>query len=154
MGKRIVLVPLDGSELSEHILDHPKDLMCASAKDTRLILLRVVEPVVTLYAGGSNAGMVSQDIQKQAEDDAISYLKDLKNRLTKRKISVQTEIITGDPPNVILDYINNNDVDLVAMSTHGRSGISRWYFGSVAEKVIRHSKVPVLVSPPSGTRNK
>jgi nucleotide-binding universal stress UspA family protein len=67
-------------------------------------------------------------------------------------MSIETVVTDGRPADEILNYATDNKVDLIIMSTHGRSGVSRWFFGSVAEKVIRHATVPVLISPPRGTR--
>jgi len=146
-----MLVPLDGSELSEHALDHLKEILTSSS-DVSVVLLQVVEPFTAIYAGGPGATTVAQKANKQAETDAAAYLNKLASRLERKRLSVETAVITGSPADVILDYAKQHEVDLIIMSTHGRSGISRWFFGSVAEKVIRHATIPVLVSPPPGTR--
>jgi nucleotide-binding universal stress UspA family protein len=146
-----ILVPLDGSKLSEHALDHLSELLTPSS-DTGVVLLRVVEPLTVLYAGGPGAIDATQKAQKQLEADAVAYLNKIENGLKRRKLSVETAVIEGIPADVILDFASQHKVDLIIMSTHGRSGITRWFFGSVAEKVIRHSTVPVLISPPLGTR--
>jgi nucleotide-binding universal stress UspA family protein len=146
-----ILVPLDGSKLSEHALDHLSEFLTSSS-DTGVVLLRVVEPLTVLYAGGSAATVVTQEAQKQLEADAAAYLNKIESRLKRKKLSVETAVILGIPADVILDFASQHKIDLIIMSTHGRSGISRWFFGSVAEKVIRHSTVPVLISPPPGTR--
>jgi nucleotide-binding universal stress UspA family protein len=146
-----ILVPLDGSELSEHALDHLKKILTSSS-DISVALLQVVEPFTAIYAGGPGATTVAQKANKQAETDASAYLNKLASRLKRKRLSVETAVVAGIPADVILDYANQNGVDLIIMSTHGRSGISRWFFGSVAEKVIRHSTIPVLISPPHGTR--
>ncbi len=75
------------------------------------------------------------------------------DRLKKEGISTQGVVVWGRPADEILKYINENKTDLVIMSTHGRSGIPRWAFGSVADKVIRHSTAPVLIIPPHGFRD-
>jgi nucleotide-binding universal stress UspA family protein len=146
-----ILAPLDGSKLSEHTLDHLSELLTSSS-DNGVVLLRVVEPVTVLYAGGPEATVTTQRAQKQLEADAADYLNKLKSRLKRKGLSVETAVIVGIPADVILDYANQHKVNLIIMSTHGRSGISRWFFGSVAERVIRHATVPVLISPPRGTR--
>ncbi len=147
-----ILMPLDGSKLSEHALHHLNELLTSSS-DTSVILLRVVEPLTVLYAAGSAATAVTQEAQKQLEADAATYLNKIESRLKRRaKLSVKTAVIVGIPADVILDFTNQHKVDLIIMSTHGRSGITRWFLGSVAEMVIRHSTVPVLISPPLGTR--
>ncbi len=70
--------------------------------------------------------------------------------LSKEGIAAQTVIVSGRPVDEILSYASKNQVDLIIMSTHGRAGISRWVFGSVVERVLRHSAVPVLIVPPPG----
>ena len=150
MYKRI-LIPLDGSELSEHALDQFKELLTSSS-DISVVLLQVVEPFTTLYAAGPAAVTMTEETQKQAEADAATYLSKVARRLRRKKLSVETAVVVGIPADVILDYANQHKVELIIMSSHGRSGISRWFFGSVAEKVIRHSILPVLIAPPRGTR--
>jgi nucleotide-binding universal stress UspA family protein len=150
MYKRI-LIPLDGSELSEHALE-PLMEVATSPGDVHVILLEVVEPFTAIYAGGPGATTVAQKANMQAETDAAAYLNKLASRLKRKRLSVETAVITGSPADVILNYVKQHEVDLIIMSTHGRSGISRWFFGSVAEKVTRHATIPVLISPPSGTR--
>jgi len=147
-----ILVPLDGSELSEQALNHVKEIIPVPAT-TEIVLLRVVDPLATSYAGGTDAAIeVAVKIQERAEAEAAAYLKRLEGELKELGIPVKTVLTIGIPADVILDYARQNGVDLIIMSTHGRSGISRWLFGSVAEKIIRHSQVPVLISPPRGSR--
>lgn len=147
-----ILVPLDGSEISEQALEHVKELMPVPST-TEIVLLRVVDPLATTYAGGTDAAIeVAVQIQKKAEAEAASYLKKVAGELEEMGIEVKTVLTVGLPADVILDYARQNGVDLIIMSTHGRSGISRWLFGSVAEKIIRHSQLPVLISPPHGSR--
>ena len=146
-----ILVPLDESELSEHALG-PLMEVATSPSDVHVILLEVVEPPTTLYAGGPGAISAAQESQQQAEATAAAYLGKIASRLKKKKLSVKTAVVVGIPADVILDYAHQKRVDLIIMSTHGRSGISRWFFGSVAEKVTRHATTPVLISPPHGSR--
>ena len=91
-------------------------------------------------------------MKKGAEDFLTRAAEDLR----KENIMIEIEIIQSSVHHgaayAILDYAQNNKVDLIIMSTHGRSGISRWAFGSVTDKVIRHSKVPVLTVTPEGCR--
>ena len=67
-------------------------------------------------------------------------------------IAVEIDIAYGGAAEAILDYAKKNKVNLIVMSTHGRSGVSRWFFGSVAERVLRHSVIPVLIIPSFGVR--
>ena len=147
-----ILVPLDGSEISEQALEHVKEIMPVPST-TEITLLRVVDPLATTYAGGTDAAIeVAVEIQKKADAEAAAYLKKVKGELKDLGIQVKTVLTVGIPADVILEYARQKGVDLIIMSTHGRSGISRWLFGSVAEKIIRHSQVPVLISPPRGSR--
>ena len=146
-----ILVPLDGSELSEHALEHLKGI-AMEPRITSIILLRVAETPVALIAGGSDGLEIAAKAKEQAKVDAGNYLTQIANHLKKKMMNVETSVTDGIPADDILNYATENEVDLIIMSTHGRSGISRWFSGSVAEKVIRHSTVPVLISPPHGTR--
>jgi nucleotide-binding universal stress UspA family protein len=147
-----ILIPLDGSDLSEHALQHLDSISIND--DSGIILLRVVEPMTALIAGGSYALELAAEAKKQAKADAEAYLTKIATSLKKKGMRTETLVTEGVPADDILDYVAENKVDLVIMSTHGRSGISRWFAGSVAEKVIRHSTVPVLIAPPHGARTK
>jgi nucleotide-binding universal stress UspA family protein len=146
-----ILVPLDGSELSEHALEHLKGI-AMEPRITSIILLRVAETPVALIAGGPDGLEMAAKAKEQAKVDANNYLTKIANHLKKKKMNVETIVTDGIPADDILNYATENEVNLIIMSTHGRSGISRWFSGSVAEKVIRHSTVPVLISPPHGSR--
>jgi nucleotide-binding universal stress UspA family protein len=146
-----ILVPLDGSELSEHALAHLRAI-AGGPKTLKVVLLQVVEPVVIPLVGGQYAVERALEERERGDTDAKNYLNELAEQLEKEGMSVKTVITHGMPADDILNYATKNKVGLIIMSTHGRSGISRWLFGSVAEKVIRHSTIPVLVSPPHGTR--
>jgi len=76
----------------------------------------------------------------------------VKERLTRKGIKARSVVETGQPAERIIEYANEEDVDLIALSTHGRSGMGRWLFGSVADKVVHGSEKPVLlVRPPTAT---
>ncbi|UCC90646.1 MAG: universal stress protein [Dehalococcoidia bacterium] len=111
-----------------------------------------MEPVVIPLAGGQYVVDQAVEAREKADTDAKNYLNKLADQLEKEGMSIKTVITHVMPADDILNYATKNKVGLIIMSTHGRSGISRWLFGSVAEKVIRHSTVPVLISPPHGTR--
>jgi nucleotide-binding universal stress UspA family protein len=146
-----ILIPLDGSNLSEYAVKHLNSVTM-TAGGTSLILLRVVEPITNLYAGGYYAFELAAKAKKEAKTDAHKYLEKIANKLRQKGIDIETVVTDGVPADDILDYVAKHKVDLIIMSTHGRSGISRWFAGSVAEKVIRHSTVPVLITPPPSTR--
>ena len=144
-----MLVCLDGSDFSEQILQYAAE----EATDTsaEVVLLRVVS--VPRSITKTRPGTVSSvppvpPSPEQLTEEAASvrkYLDDKAEPLKARGIKVGCVAITGDPGEAIVNYANNNDVDLIAIATHGRSGIKRVIFGSVAEYVIKHSGVPILL---------
>jgi len=109
----------------------------------------VVEPIKTIaYAETSGDWVAEKEKHNQAE--AEKYLSELAENLEGEGVVVQAAVVHGNPAEEILDYAKNNQVGLIVMSTHGRSGISRWAFGSVTDRILRHSAVPVLITPPPG----
>ncbi|MFC2018349.1 universal stress protein [Chloroflexota bacterium] len=147
-----ILVPLDGSDFSEAALEHVKAI-AMGCKVPEVILLMVVEPYHQVYISEDYWPTMTDDAiaaQAKAQSSAKDYVSRLAKRLKKERLPVQTAIVSGSPDSEILDYANKNQVDLIIMSTHGRSGISRWVFGSVTDRVIRNSAIPVLVASPPG----
>ncbi|HLF02746.1 MAG TPA: universal stress protein [Anaerolineales bacterium] len=139
-----ILVTLDGSEFAERALEPA--LQFARQFKSELILLRVpiVEARVAVAYG---MGVPSEPDLKHTQDEAEAYLYSLQLRLTGSANSVRTEVISGVPSDIILGVAEANKADLIIMSTHGRSGLSRLVYGSVAESVLRGSRVPVLLIP-------
>lgn len=84
--------------------------------------------------------------------EATDYLLKMADNLKKDGVAAETVVVVGWPAEKIMEYSEKNKVDLIIMSTHGRSGITRFTFGSVAEKVSRHSVVPVMTVTPPGCR--
>lgn len=147
---RRVLVPLDGSELAEAILPFAEQV--AGPLDAEVILVRVVEPVSAAEAVAL-AGVVAPDTFAVREIEAKRYLHEVERRLSKKGLRVRTRIALGPPAEAILGAVQTSGVDLVAMTTHGRSGLGRALFGSVAESVLRASPVPVLLVRTPAKRN-
>jgi nucleotide-binding universal stress UspA family protein len=133
-----ILIPLDGSELAESILFELDQVTKTST--SRLVLIRVC-PIYT-----ASERYISE-AHSQIVQVAESYLENMKARLNAKGFTVEVHVCYGDPAFEILDLADRTDVNLIAMSTHGRSGFGRWLLGSVAEKVIRHSSKPLLLKP-------
>ena len=133
-----VLIPLDGSELAESIFTELDKIAITSS--TRLVLIRVcsIQVVSDRYISETRSEIVQE---------AESYLENMKAQLNAKGFTVEVHVCYGDPAFEILDLADLVDVNLITMSTHGRSGFGRWLLGSVAEKVIRHSNKPVLLKP-------
>jgi nucleotide-binding universal stress UspA family protein len=147
-----ILVCLDGSKLAEQIVPYAAEE--AIHFDGKLVLLQVVQEPVAFSPGIpgdapvpiETAAMVEGT--KEALDRARDYLEKLAGPLRKRGIQVKTVAIPGGASEAILDYASTNNVNLIAIATHGRGGLRRAVFGSVADHVLRESGLPVLVIRP------
>jgi nucleotide-binding universal stress UspA family protein len=140
-----ILVPLDGSDLSEAVLDH----VAAIAKGCQVpevILIRVREPLDNSVRATLDPE-IAEELDQAYNDEAASYLKKIASKLDKKSVSVKIEVLEGNPAEEIIKYSKENKIDLIVMSTHGRSGFSRLVFGSVANKVLRQTEVPILLRP-------
>lgn len=147
-----VLVPLDGSKLAECVVEHVKSIATGCQVPT-VVLLQVVEPIgLRGYLPRGMAEDTYRDAKETAEIQAKNYLNEMAERLKAEGIAVETDIADGLPADEILSYAEEKGVDLIVMSTHGRTGVSRWFSGSVVEKVVSQSLIPVLVVTPPGCR--
>jgi nucleotide-binding universal stress UspA family protein len=147
-----ILVPLDGSELSECSLEQ-LERVAAKGGGTEVILLKVVEPIMSNDAAAwAQAGYSPVEVENRNRADAADYISQVTEKLVNKGIQARGETLFGRPAESILGYAEENKVDLILMSSHGRTGISRWAFGSVADRVVRSSKVPVLLVSAPGCR--
>jgi nucleotide-binding universal stress UspA family protein len=137
-----VLVPLDGSDVAEAILPFVEHL--AGPLDAEILLFRAVAPLSPGEVMAS-AGVVVPDTLALREVDAKRYLVEVERRLSKKGLHVRSRTAFGPPADEILAAVQIARADLIAMTTHGRSGLLRALFGSVAEAVLRNSPVPVLL---------
>jgi nucleotide-binding universal stress UspA family protein len=150
---RHILVPLDGSELSEAVLPHAQTL--AQKLGATLLLLRVANVSATIMAAtGPDTGMVAPDLIEEViedqEEDAKGYLERVSQRLKDAGCQVSWEVVEGSPASAIVETARKNNCDLIALATHGRSGLVRAVLGSVADAVVRESHLPVLlIRPPT-----
>jgi nucleotide-binding universal stress UspA family protein len=148
-----ILVPLDGSELSEAVLPHVQAL--AAKLGATLLLLRVANVSATIMAAtGPDTGMVAPDLIEEViedqEDDAKTYLERLGERLKAGGCQVSWQVVEGSPAPAIVDAARKSSCDLIALATHGRTGLVRTVLGSVADAVVRESHLPVLLIRPAG----
>lgn len=139
MYKRILL-PLDGSALAEQAL--PYAIAQAEQFGATLILLRVLEPFP--HFRGMSAADIDL-IKEQTSEWAQEYLDQLVADIRASGVSAQAAIVEGRPSVTILQFSEENQVDLIVTCTRGRSGVSRWLMGSVADRVVRGATVPVLL---------
>jgi len=152
--KRTVLVPLDGSELAESVLPHAEALAKQRGADlVEVVLVRVCEPPV-IPADYPEASMplsweehVEQVVAKRRHA-CEQYLAEVEKGLKDAGLEVRSEVLVGKPGNEIVDYVNRNPFNLIVMSTHGRSGLGRWAYGSIADKVLHGVSSPIFLVRP------
>jgi nucleotide-binding universal stress UspA family protein len=146
MNYRHVMVPLDGSELAECVLPH-LEAVASNCQITTVELVRAVPPPEARYTTvgfpvSEKREAVAYEVEvKEAED----YLLKVKGRLDASRMNVITQVLRGKTADVLTDHIKKSEADLLLMATHGRSGPSRWYWGSVADKLLRSSCTPVFM---------
>lgn len=141
-----ILIPLDGSTLAEQILEHAVAL--GQPMQAKYRLLRVLEPIPPIGYPSIPLDLDPQ-IRGRIEAEAQAYLDGIAEQLRGRSFQVQTQLVIHQQPAIaILEDAKQNGVDLIAMETHGRGGLKRLLIGSVADKVLRGSPVPVLLHHP------
>jgi len=137
-----ILVPLDGSKRAEAILRHVEDV--AGRYGATVILLRVVEPV-PLSVGLEGAYMVLREESERRTEQAESYLAALQGEYREKGIEVQIRVVHGSPVEAITETAESEGADLVAMASHGRTGLPRVFYGSVAAGVLHRIDRPLLL---------
>jgi nucleotide-binding universal stress UspA family protein len=140
MYKR-ALVPLDGSSVAEAIIPFILDI--AGPLDMEVVLLRVVEPIAPMVIEGSRHVEV-EDIEAR-RTDAEEYLAPVAMELRNKGVRVESRVRRGNTAEEIVAAARETGADLIAMSTHGRGGLGRLMFGSVAQAVLGHVDMPVLL---------
>lgn len=144
MGLNSILVALDGSHESEAVLPHVEEL--APPVGAAVTLLQVVAPQHYTVVGESIAPVPYADQElATVKAGAERYLQYIATRLRDSGVSATSIIRIGSPPQEIIDYADEMKAGLVAMATHGRSGVSRWAFGSVADRVLHGGHAPLLL---------
>lgn len=147
-----IMVPLDGSPLAEAALPYAIEL--ARRFDAELHLVRVAETpevyaLLRAHGQAAASGDVIAEIAQQMIDDASAYLGEVSERLRSEGIRVESHVLEGLAIEQLLAFERERQPDLVVMATHGRGGLSRVIFGSVAEHILREGNVPVmLIRPP------
>lgn len=142
-----ILVPLDGSVLAESIL--PQAIAVAEPSGAMIVLFLVLEPMDKGVRETMGNDLASK-LDEVNKDEATEYLAKISGDLKRQGLKAEAVTVSGKPADAIIEYTGTHAVDLIIMATHGRSGLSRWAFGSVTDKVLHQSSVPVLVGPVSG----
>lgn len=150
-----ILVPLDGSTRAEAAL--PIAARVARATGSSVVLLQVTSPPMSdgiIYGYGSGQGAtatISESVGEREEIEAAAYLTRIARSDLFEGIATTTEVDVGSPAPQILALAEQSSVNLIILCSHGRTGLTRWVLGSVAQRVIHHSHVPVLVLREGGS---
>ena len=140
-----IIVPLDGSELAECVLPHVEAI--ASGCSVTMVTLVMVIPPLHMYGGAETR--ISPEERKHLEEDSVevstAYLEEKAQLLRNKGVLVEVKVLLGNVLDQLVEYINQNGVDLIIIATHGRSGVSRLFLGSVADRLLRQAPVPVLM---------
>jgi nucleotide-binding universal stress UspA family protein len=133
----LVIVPTDGSEAAADAVEH--GISHASVYDADLVFLAVVE-----MSGGAAPEQHGGEAVEQRREDRADHVEALAEEADAAGVGAEAVVRVGTPSSVILRYAAERGADLVVMSTHARSGVGRFLYGSVTERVIRDGEVPVL----------
>jgi nucleotide-binding universal stress UspA family protein len=146
--QRVLLVPLDGSELAEAVIPHVIQLVKQRAEATKIMLINVTKPI-TIKASEKEIGLIGENISSLKTEGEL-YLSKIVKVLKDAGIKADAEQLIGDPAEEIVKYAAAHEPRLIVMSTHGRSGFSRFVFESVTENVLhRLQKTPVFLVRPT-----
>lgn len=143
-----IVVPLDGSDLANLALDHARNL--AKRLDVPIHLVRALDPSSLATIGPVGMGLDYSSVNElitEEEADATSFMDTQVSALTGEGYQATGVVLRGTAAAAIIS--TTREGDLIAMASHGRTGVRRWFLGSVAEEVVREATVPVLlVRPP------
>jgi nucleotide-binding universal stress UspA family protein len=169
-----ILVPLDGSELAEAVLPYVEEI-CQRCEPIEVILFQVVPPppgrsgavframdegfpTIKLPDSASDIETRQHPIYRDQElaslrGEVEASLARATERMCEGGVNTRVQMAFGRPAEMIVDFAEREQVDLIAMCTHGRSGLTRWIFGSVADKVLHGTHLPILLVRPEGMSN-
>jgi nucleotide-binding universal stress UspA family protein len=140
-----IMVPLDGSDLAECVFLHLK-ILASTGNVKEAVIVRVIEPL--FQPSISEYSLKPEEVVRvkaEMEKEAETYLNGVLQKINLGAASVRGEILHGRAAETLADYASRNGIDLIVMATHGRSGVSRWVWGGVADRILRSACVPVLM---------
>lgn len=144
---RNILVPLDGSPLAECVLPHVEAIAHGS-DNPNIIFMRVIEMPAGMYTDLSEYQRTQ--VKANKIEEAKKYFEGLMSQIEYEGIAVKCEVIVAKVAEGIAEYARRNEVDLIVIATHGRTGIIGLVWGSIADQVLHTSSLPVLMIRPSG----
>ena len=142
-----IMVPLDGSELAECVIPYVEDFIDQGEVEL-VVFVRVVKRFINPSSFDDSLTYIPEDwskLETERKFSAENYLKKVVSQLKQNGVKFKTEVLVGRIGDSLIDYIKANDFDLIIIATHGRSGLSRWVIGSVADKILSASHIPVLM---------
>lgn len=139
LPRRRMIVPLSGTKESEAVIPHVVNLVTQRAAEGETVLVHVLE--IPLYI--TNLSNLQEIDAERARMKA--YLEGVAAPMREQGVDVRTEVLTGNAPGAIIEFMKDNPAQLVAMATHGRTGLGRMFFGSVSEGMIHLIKVTPLL---------
>ena len=135
-----ILIATDGSEYTKNAVDYGIDL--AKNTDAKLLTIYVVDTAAFASIPMDAAWESMYELLRQEGEQAMKYVAE---KAGEEGVEVEANIIEGHPADEIIKYSEKNSISLIVLGTLGKSGLDRFLLGSVAEKVVRNSKIPVLV---------
>jgi nucleotide-binding universal stress UspA family protein len=139
-----ILVCLDGSALAEAALPHAQAL--ASDEGAEILLLRIsVNPAAEFSFSDPS---IANNIIQEMETETLTYMQSVRGKLQRAGFRTNFLIRQGPIAETILKVASQSQADVIVLSTHGRSGVKRWLLGSVADRVVTHSDLPVMLIRP------
>lgn len=139
-----LLVPLDGSPIAESALSTAQEI--ATRFDGQITLFHVIDSTHILPSIELLHSEAVVSLREQADQMIRDYLRKIKINLSQEGHDVKVEIISGKSvAEAILEAVNKLEMDAIVMCTHGRGGLQRWVYGSVADKILKHATIPVVL---------
>ncbi len=150
---RKIMVPLDGSELAECVLPHVEAFVTeCGAREVFLVRVAEFEPAGSYRGGIPVAPEMLAKIEAARKTAAEEYLARIRDRLGAQKAAYHVVVMVGRVAESLVEHAEKTGIDLILIATHGRSGVTRWVRGSVADKILRSAGIPVLMIRAPGTK--
>jgi nucleotide-binding universal stress UspA family protein len=146
---KTILVPLDGSKRAERILPYVEEL--AFARESKVIFLQVIEPLPIIVSGYDTAPVYTQEMVENAIDEANTYVTELTGDFRAKGLDASSSVKYGPVVQTILAVAEQEKVDLIALASHGRTGLARVFYGSVAAGGLRRADRPLLLIRADGS---
>jgi nucleotide-binding universal stress UspA family protein len=140
LPRRTIVIPLSGSKMSEAVIPHVLNIATQRGAETDMVLLSAIDPGVITVSR-------EQLREREREYDRVkAYLDEVAQRIETAGFAARTEVLMGEPAEAIIGYLKANPPQLICMATRGKTGLSKFVFGSVTEHVIRLiKKTPMLL---------